>query len=1272
MESSVRKPLSWETRQQLKERLALLKKEYVKTVYKLQRAQKAEHVRNHVKNTITHQNQLLEEQSTTQQTTDESLPLLDTHPSSSLYQRSRVPESNEKISTVTFNLEPETIDSIGGPNVALTDTCETVEDPSAEPTFSPVVETDHVTKTDCRVLSRLKLKKKRSSEILKRKVCEAASELNASLVSYEESCVKEMEELDSAVNEQNARSSIFTRDNNVSESLGRDIKENVQHKVFHGSQGKEDSMPLKNGAQEVEGNHLSSPLGKTMNDTVCCSPGDKSATVSVCENEAFGSRDPEAMTEATQPQQAKLNCSEDLIEASESNLTSEVLALEPDQLQASTAEHEAPGDSPLNSCTLVEGLLFPVEYYVRTTRRMTSCQRRVDLDAVIHSHLGKCRSGGRGRSRKSTVDQGGPVKGLSKAEGEINDTLLLFNSQEDDFAAPNAASSQHDSQYSWNIGVDSQSIKSNQVKGRKRDQGRSIKSKLTDTKLFKDADRTLNNRTIPGVQSVAASDIQNERKSKENENNFCQPVPNTNELSGNTVNKLSGHDFSNITSFNVKSSDLTRVKPKHIVEPLQNSIKSQNNYVLIRPFKEDSNCSLTEQGVSASGVPEHHSGLNSDTDSQEMVPETQQDPFLRISVKKSFNAAMQLFPLGGTDPYGEDNLSQVSQPRRRVKLSKGNSYRRTRASSRKLATRLDDGTLTCSEPLLWVKRPVIKRLFHSLEVHDFELPNEEYGQLKEKLKAESLRKSLPSQHNMFDCTVETQVETEDWDTGHCESPHLQDIKQATESLEEHHPQKSLDCKETSRTPEEPTTDDTICPSSQKRPKNTSGYKLSSSVLLSTPSGTPQAGSVHQREQGAGSPVFPSLGFTPVSSSSVLSKNSHRNQGSFQTGTLSHACEDVQNNDRSCGQRLQTSEGVVPPANREDSLSARKHMDKDEQPQEQFHSNCETKFCQSEELNEDCAVKFAEEGIVIEKENDDVLTSAHQFEQKLKGQTLQLISTLQVPIIELIPIPDAVNILCVAFGSLEIREVKVLHSTERGCLERTLLQAGDINAVLGLPGRRLVCSSGTLQDQHIELSTLSKEGRSEQCMQLVPPNEMVLAFCDVEGEEQALLGSTIMSNIVIWNLKTGHLLKKIHLSENYPGTVCQKAYSESGILFLLLSHRYVSTCDESVGRRVCVLRMVGVNPMNSKSRPVMSYTLPLECNGRYIVGGVKDQSIAAVVTPGTLVLWDVSSGHVSTMLQHGPNVHWSLFQWAEANSCLLARKNDQTVYIYKCVGARTVE
>ncbi|XP_027872089.1 partner and localizer of BRCA2 [Xiphophorus couchianus] len=58
--------------------------------------------------------------------------------------------------------------------------------------------------------------------------------------------------------------------------------------------------------------------------------------------------------------------------------------------------------SLLDSCTLVEGLPFPVEYYIRTTRHMTLSQTQPDMQAVIMSQLraGRQRRS-RGRSRRS-------------------------------------------------------------------------------------------------------------------------------------------------------------------------------------------------------------------------------------------------------------------------------------------------------------------------------------------------------------------------------------------------------------------------------------------------------------------------------------------------------------------------------------------------------------------------------------------------------------------------------------------------------------------------------------------------------------------------------------------------------------------------------------------------------------------------------------------------------------------------------------------------------
>ncbi|XP_040892281.1 partner and localizer of BRCA2 [Toxotes jaculatrix] len=64
----------------------------------------------------------------------------------------------------------------------------------------------------------------------------------------------------------------------------------------------------------------------------------------------------------------------------------------------------------LDSCTLVDGLLFPAEYYVRTTRRMTFSQSQPDVQAVILSQLSvgrhrRSRGRGRGLNRHTHTDE---------------------------------------------------------------------------------------------------------------------------------------------------------------------------------------------------------------------------------------------------------------------------------------------------------------------------------------------------------------------------------------------------------------------------------------------------------------------------------------------------------------------------------------------------------------------------------------------------------------------------------------------------------------------------------------------------------------------------------------------------------------------------------------------------------------------------------------------------------------------------------------------------
>ncbi|XP_061840162.1 partner and localizer of BRCA2 [Nerophis lumbriciformis] len=69
--------------------------------------------------------------------------------------------------------------------------------------------------------------------------------------------------------------------------------------------------------------------------------------------------------------------------------------------QEETTEVDVKSESLLDSCTLVEGLLFPAEYYVRTTRRMTLSQSQPDMRAVILCQLSSGRRPRRGRGQRS-------------------------------------------------------------------------------------------------------------------------------------------------------------------------------------------------------------------------------------------------------------------------------------------------------------------------------------------------------------------------------------------------------------------------------------------------------------------------------------------------------------------------------------------------------------------------------------------------------------------------------------------------------------------------------------------------------------------------------------------------------------------------------------------------------------------------------------------------------------------------------------------------------
>ncbi|XP_032957458.1 partner and localizer of BRCA2 isoform X3 [Rhinolophus ferrumequinum] len=268
---------------------------------------------------------------------------------------------------------------------------------------------------------------------------------------------------------------------------------------------------------------------------------------------------------------------------------------------------------------------------------------------------------------------------------------------------------------------------------------------------------------------------------------------------------------------------------------------------------------------------------------------------------------------------------------------------------------------------------------------------------------------------------------------------------------------------------------------------------------------------------------------------------------------------------------------------------------------------------------------------------------------------------EVPVLQIVPVPDVCNLVCVALGNLEIREIRALLCSSDGASEKqVLLTSGNIQAVLGLTKRRLVSSSGTLCDQRVEIMTFAEDGGSKEKQLLTAPQETLLTFAEVQGVQEALLGTTVMNSIVIWNLKTGQLLKKMQIGDSCQASVCHKAYSEMGLLFVVLSH---PCAQESEPSGSPVFQLLAVNPKTTLSVGVMLYRLPHGQAGRFLEGDVKGNFAAAVLTSGTIAIWDLLLGQCTVLLPPISDQNWSFVKWSGADSHLLAGQKDGNIFVY---------
>lgn len=227
-----------------------------------------------------------------------------------------------------------------------------------------------------------------------------------------------------------------------------------------GDGGKESSSIIKqkDGESMCEDQEELHRLLDLMSESEVLPPGENNTVTNESKSREGNQSDPNSLNPF--PTDLALGNVEELLENQQLEI----------QSRLSHPEKVTAPESALNSCTVVEGLLFPVEYYVRTTRRMSNCQRKVDLDAVILSQLGRSKKGQRSKCKQKDANSDRPSQ--ERVENDLESGVMPFPFLAAENDPANSSSPQESLPASSGSSTSLGSISQNSISSTKRDQRR--------------------------------------------------------------------------------------------------------------------------------------------------------------------------------------------------------------------------------------------------------------------------------------------------------------------------------------------------------------------------------------------------------------------------------------------------------------------------------------------------------------------------------------------------------------------------------------------------------------------------------------------------------------------------------------------------------------------------------------------------------------------------------------------------------------------------------
>uniref|UniRef100_A0A8C3SZI1 Partner and localizer of BRCA2 n=1 Tax=Chelydra serpentina TaxID=8475 RepID=A0A8C3SZI1_CHESE len=1236
------KALSWQEKEKLKEKLAFLKREYSKTFNRLQRAQRAERVKNYVKKTVAEQNRLLRQEETENNTTelmDKQSPNGGDKPGTCRLQTNTCSDSGtEKKMSVTFKLEPEFFNNeVNLQESSLAESTNSDQENILSGLMRSVIEENQ----NQLPRSRITLVSKERESACEVPPISSGETLENQVASTEEPGSPVFKGRNTISNTKNKiqkapRPVIMREEKGLTPQDPQvgDLQEMPEENVFL-------SVPKPLSYVSMGGNNIQQPVSPCAED-ICdsyeslpqCLVSDIPVSLENIENtgkelscienqmnreELCRALD---LTADNQPSPAgrsnpsisekrphkernhnETNSSSPLNTDSLLDNVEEPLRNQEAQTEAGSPvlEKTPPSaESALTSCTMIEGLLFPVEYYVRTTRRMSNCQRKVDLEAVILSQLGRSRKGLRSKHKQINSNSDQLYQETARSDVQARGTPFPFLGAESDPVSSSSSQKSlppSDESCTSNSSISQKTVISmKQAKGRSWRRGRGrwgstcrpalngsqARPETSDLTVLKESSHLLSNGS---------------QREKENSEGFPERspigttrvlIPAAGEATEAEMTDITWPTEADLPDVSQMFSKCHQLPLEHIQNPLQG-----NNF--LNPWDE--------------AFPSPTRDLEADGN----VSQADKQPVGHIR-----NQCVQKACRAEQLPTVKESLPQHDLPSSSVKrkVRQGSKGKKGRSQQMDLEGPAPLGHLGLDpmafDPPFHFQNEMlsVKWLPSKLDIKDFHLPNEEFGLLKfEKLQSCTVKQLEPFVPSGSEHWLQSAG-----DTVALGDTRLKQVNTEGKSLE----------------------NSFISPSKTMSPKlprlegQLHKTGLSQSKLLLTPTSTISAGAINQLESQIPTPAFPVLGATPAILSLVhnealpdtLSVLPLQVKTNFFKEPASHVVDGRECNnstgalhsdscrtgaDRGSDEAVplkeyqQSGSGSKECCGAENKLTATQLavalsdnlrnrslqlVSKLKSPSSSCAVDVSTVWWESAGCTELCIITACETSISLWKP----LASS-------QWRKVYIWHLTELPVIQIVPLPDVCNLVCVALGDLEIGEIRLLLcSSEDGSLKQSLVKTGNIKAVLGLTNRRLVSSSGTLQEQQIEIISVSEKGRSNERQTLMPPEETILAFAEVEGIRDALVGTTAVNSLVVWNLKTGQILKKMHVGYSYPASICHRAYSDSGLLFVVLSHPHAKE-NESCGNPA--FRMRVFNPKTARSAGVMFFSLPPGHSGRQV-------------------------------------------------------------------------